>query len=126
MNINAYHSGWYEAEVTQLCYLVGAGKPVGSVQAPTKLVTSLEAICDEAGCLHYAEGCEGHDGWTVLFVYQKSLMLDVIRHSRRFDDDSAVGVWFKGMMYGYSLDEVEKFVEKSGLRAMLGSPPVSI
>ena len=125
MRVDAYRQGWYEGQADMMCCLVGVGKPVGGLQVPTDLLGDVEAICEQASCLHCAEPCEGADGWSVLYIYRKPMMLDIIQRSRHFHDDSTLGVWFKGMMYGYSLADVERFVEENGLAIRSGSQPTS-
>jgi len=40
-------------------------------------------------------------------------MLDVIRHSLSFHDETAVEIWFRGCMYGYPLAAIEEAVSGS-------------
>ena len=120
-----YRTGWYEGRTDQMCDLVAAGKPVGSLLVAPHLVEALQVICEEKRCRCPVENGVGANEWSVFYVYRRPTMLDVIKHSRRFHDDSALGIWFKGIMYGYGLEEIERFINHNGLAVRSGSRPTS-
>ena len=99
---------WHLSEAATLCCLVGSGKPAASVQVPVSLADEVEAECHRSGCLAYRDmGCVDA-GWCVIYIYRSPVMLDVIKHSLSFHDETPVEIWFRGCMYGYSLAAIEE------------------
>ena len=117
---DARRQAWYEGQVVAYCGLVKAGKPVASSQMPTALVPEMVDVCGQQGCRCYVHVSDQAPEWSLMFIYQRPMMLDVIKHSIQLDDSSALGIWFKGCMYGYSLSAIEQMAESSGLDAAAG------
>lgn len=104
---------WHLCEAATLCDLVRSGKPAASVQVPLSLAEDVEVECRNAGCSAYHDLSEAASGWCVIYIYRSPVMLDVIRHSLSFHDETAVEIWFRGCMYGYPLAAIEEAVSGS-------------
>ena len=102
---------WHLSEAATLCDLVRSGKPVASVQVPLSLVEEVEAECLPNGCSVYCDLAAVDSGWCVVYIYRSPVMLDVIKHSLSFHDETTVEIWFRGCMYGYPLAAIEEMVD---------------
>ena len=96
------------SDVTIYCQQVKAGaKPVASIQVSPEHRDAVIRLCDHHKLLTFEDDCAG---WVTIFIYTKPFMLDVIQRSLVMADRDAFEIFVRGSMYGYSLDNIEQFV----------------
>jgi len=109
-------------ELQAYCYMVSRGKPVACLAV--KSDESKEAL--EEILRH---GLRGHiddlgHGWKTVWVYKRPLMAYLIEKAPTGDD--IVCHWYWGKMFGYSDEEIERFLKDAGFDFETGGSASSV
>ncbi|HEY8803994.1 MAG TPA: hypothetical protein VIM42_02610 [Clostridium sp.] len=105
-----YLTGVIFGQLNAFCYMVEKGcKPVAMMSLQNRYIDKAKEIVKEIDNLKfYSEYlCEG---WATIYIYKHDYLLEVIKNSPK-DHVTVYDHWVLGKMFGFSDDEIGKFVE---------------
>jgi len=114
-----YLTGLIFGELNAYCYMVNKGcKPVAIMSLQNRYVDKAKEKVEKTdGLKFYSEYlCEG---WTTIYIYKHDYLLEVIKSSPS-EPKTAYDHWVLGKMFGFSDEEIGKYIESEFIKSSCG------
>lgn len=105
----SYYTGQIFGELETYCYMVSRGcKPVAVMSLQNKYIDEAKEIIETKSLKFYSEFL--YEGWSTIYIYKHKYLLDIIKSSPE-KPETAYEHWILGKLFGYSDEEIGKFIE---------------
>ncbi|HEY5563425.1 MAG TPA: hypothetical protein VIK72_17025 [Clostridiaceae bacterium] len=109
-----YLTGVIFGQLNAFCYVIKTGcKPVAMMPMQDRYLEQVKKTIEGTdGLKFYSEYlCEG---WTTVYIYKHEYLLEVIKSSPS-KPKTAYDHWVLGKMFGFSDEEIGKYIEGIGI-----------
>lgn len=102
-------------ELNSYCYMVKTGcKPVAMMPIQDRYLGEVKSIVENTDGLKFHSEFL-YEGWSTIYIYKHDYLLEVIKNSP--DEPKTVYEhWILGKMFGYSDEEIGRFIETKQIK----------